>query len=361
MVLLAACSAAGQPEAESTITPAPTKPATPQPGDLPGEIEYWKNALETNPEDSRAHYQLGLLYLVLDREQAPGHLQHAAELDPTLAPQVNRLESALRQSEVIDDPAYQLTIIGQALASVEAWPLAEAALEMAVAEDLEYAEAWAYLGEVRQQTGKENALDALETALKLDRSSYAANLFISFYWRRNDNPARAIPHLEMALRQDPNNLSLHEDLAFTLIQAGQVETAFENIDALLQASPEDPALWQILARLSIENDLQVAQVGVPAARQALLLEPDDPQSALMLGRAYLLADDPVLAERFLLKAAQQAPEAASAHLYLGFLYLNLENYPAAKDQLEMTLSLAESSADQVVYDQASRLLEQVFP
>ncbi len=81
----------------------------------------------------------------------------------------------------------------------------------------------------------------------------------------------------------------------------------------------------------------------------------------MLGRAYLLTDDPVLAERFLLKAYRQAPEEAGPHLYLGFLYLNLENYPAAKNQLETALTLAESSADLAVYEQASRLLEQVFP
>ena len=346
---------------EAAATPEIFTPTAPQPADLKEEAAYWLAKLESAPDDPHAHYQLGLRYLILEREKAAEHLQEAAAQDPELESRVRRLQSALRQSNVIEDPAYQQTIIGQALASVEEWRLAETALEMAVAQDPEYAEAWAYLGEVRQQTGKENAFEALETALQLDRQSYAANLFTSFYWRRNDKPARAIPHLRTALQQDPSNLSLQEDLAFTLVQAGQVETAFENIKALLEESPDNPDIWRILARLSIENDLQVAQTGLPAARQAVLLEPEDAQATLLLGRAYALTDEPVLAERFLLKAARQDPQLVEPHLYLGLMYLNLDKYPAAQSELDTALAMAENSGDQDMILLAGQILDQFFP
>ncbi|MGD2026909.1 MAG: tetratricopeptide repeat protein [Anaerolineales bacterium] len=358
--VLAACRPPEQ-ASEPDATPQISTPAAPQPGDIEEEAAFWLAELESAPDDPLTHYQLGLRYLILDREKAAEHLQAAAAHDPELDSRVRRLESTLRQSNVIEDPAYQYTIIGQALASAEEWQLAETALEMAVAQDPAYAEAWAYLGEVRQQTGKENAFQALETALQLDRQSYAANLFTSFYWRRNDKPARAIPHLQTALQQNPSNLSLQEDLAATLVQAGQVETAFENINALLEESPDNPEIWRILARLSIENDLQVAQTGLPAARQAILLEPEEVQATLLLGRAYALTGDPVLAERFLLKAARQAPQLAEPHLYLGLMFLNLELYPSAQSELDTALALAEDSGDQNMVLLASQVLDQFFP
>ncbi len=358
VALLAACGETPTDPAVQTETPA----AALSPESSPEEaLAYWQAAAEANPDDAAAHYQLGLLFFLLDPRQAAEPLQQAEQLDSELAPQVSRLEAALRQIGAVDDPAYQSTIIGQALASLEEWQLAQIALEQAVQADPKYGEAWAYLGEVRQQTGSGDPLEALNEALRLNPNSYAGNLFASMYWKRNEQPERALSYLYTAIEQDVSNLSLQEDLAQTLVLAGKVEEGFQTIQDLLDQDPENPVIWRMLARLSIENGVQVSQVGLPAARQAVVLEPDSAEAALLLGRAYMLTNNTLLAERFFAQAAEQQPALAAPHFYLGMLYLNQEMLQPAQGQFRQALALAEASGEAAIAAQARQILGQYFP
>lgn len=366
--LLTACGQNAAEPTDQTATPltAPQSDGSLQPSDIPPDglaqsLAEWQATAEANPQDVNAQYQLGLLSLLLNPEQAAAYLRQAEQRNPDLSPQISRLEAALRQINAVDDPAYQYTVAGQALASVEEWPLAETALEWAVEEDPQYAEAWAYLGEVRQQTGNGDPFEALQTALKLNPDSYAANLFASMYWKRSDQPETALPYLQTAAAQDSNNLSLQETLAQTLVLAGEVEAGFQVVQTLLEGDPENVEIWLMLARLSIENGVQVGEVGLPAARQARVLAPENAEATLLLGRAYMLEEDPLLAERFFALAAEQIPEDAAPHFYLGLLYLNQEKPQSARVQLEQARRLAQAGGDNALAAQAAQILEQYYP
>ena len=191
---LAACSQPDTSDAPSTpLSPQATAQVLTARGEYQQAAQLWQQALEEDPGNGSAHYQLGLIQSLINPEEAEDHLQQAIALDPGLEPSARKVLNALRQAKVVDDRAYQLTITGQAFASLEEWDLAQAALETAVELDPEYAEAWAYLGEIRQQTGSGNSLDALEEAISLDPDSYAANLFFSIYWLIF-YPGLGIPH-----------------------------------------------------------------------------------------------------------------------------------------------------------------------
>ena len=330
-------------------------------GNLEQAAQILRQTLVDDPENASAHYQLGLILSITQPEQAADQLSQAASQDTSFEAGLTKLQDALRQSSTIQDPAYQLTVTGQALSSLEEWFLAQAALERAVDYDPTYAEAWAYLGETRQHTGQENGLEALQTAISLDPESYAANLLMSIYWNRNATPRRALPFLRTALKQDPNNLTLVENLAQTLVDAGMVEAGFDTLQELTDQSPEKPETWMMLARLSVENDIKVEEVGLPAARQAVLLEPEDPAATLMLGRAYLLSENALLAERFFATTLQLDPQMAAPHLYLAIIYLNQDNHQPAKPHLMEALSLAEANGDQAIADQAEKFLKLYFP
>jgi tetratricopeptide (TPR) repeat protein len=362
VLVLAGCSSTDSPPLTST---PPSLQETAQvlveSGKLEQAAELWQDILEEDPANAEAHYRLGLLWSIINPEQAAEQLEQAASLDSTLADQGRRIRDTLRQVSFIEDPAYQLTVVGQALSSLEEWPLAQTALERAVKIDPAYAEAWAYLGEVRQQNGRDDGLEALQTAIKLNPESYAANLLMSIYWKRNHQPNRALPFLQTAKILDPSNPTLMEDLADTLVQAGMVEPGFDTIEALVTQEPDQPENWLMLARLSIENGLQVEQVGLPAARQAVLLDPENAAATTLLGRAYLLTEDPILAERFFLKAIQQDPQMAAPHLYLAIIYLNQENPQPAKPHLQDALSLAEAAGNQAIAEQAKDFLQRYFP
>jgi tetratricopeptide (TPR) repeat protein len=66
-----------------------------------------------------------------------------------------RLLEVLGQAALQTDPAYQQILIGQRLAELGEWDVAEAAFTAAVSLAPNYAEAWAFLGETRQHLGKD--------------------------------------------------------------------------------------------------------------------------------------------------------------------------------------------------------------
>jgi len=330
-------------------------------GNLEQAAQLWSDALDEDPENAQAHYQLGLIQSITAPEQASENLSKAAELDLSLDRQASRVQDALRQGQVVDDTAYQVTLAGQALLSLEEWPLALAALSRAVIADPNYAEAWAYLGEARQHAGQEDPLDALQTAISLAPESYAANLLMSIYWKRNAQPNRALPYLQTAVKLDPNNQTLQEDLAHTLVQAGLVELGFDTLITLTDQFPERADAWIRLARLSIENSVQVEEVGLPAARQAVLLDPENAEATLLLGQAYLQSEQTILAERFFFKSIQQDPAMPDPHLYLAIIYLNQQNPQPAETHLREALSLAEELGQESTAAQARQLLQTYFP
>ena len=185
LLFLSACGNEGTEISPETPIPlAATAEAFYQTGDLSSAADLWEQVLDDKPESAQAHYQLALIELIRAPKAAEPHLEAAERFDPALEPQIDRLKAAVRQATAFQNRAYQLTIAGQALASLEEWALAETALEQAVTEDPEYAEAWAYLGEARQQNESPGGYEALLTAYALNPQSFSASLFLSVYYRR---------------------------------------------------------------------------------------------------------------------------------------------------------------------------------
>jgi tetratricopeptide (TPR) repeat protein len=363
-IFLAACSQTPASTQVPLSTPAPTEPAQTETPISQGSIDaleqQWREQAAQQPEDPEAIYQLGLVLAITSPDEAGDILDQLEAISRDYTQPINRLRAALRRGLSINDRAYQLTQVGQALASIEEWQLAEAALQTAVEEDAEYAEAWAYLGEVLYHTNQDG-YEALETAVRLNPDSYAANIFMGLYWRRSSQPERALPYLEKAASTDPNNLSLLEDLANTMIQAGQIEEAFETLNEFVEAAPEDSLAWTVLARVSIENDLQVEEVGIPAARQAVMLAPDEIEPQLLLGRAYLLLGNTQLAERFFSQANLTAPNLPEPHYYLGLLYYNLYEFESAQSHLQAAIRLAAEDGNTEFQNLAEMLLDKISP
>lgn len=357
LVGLALSSCNAKQSEKTTLTPSS---ASPTQSIAPNKLEQakasWITTIEADPSDPQANYQLGLILAITSPDEASVYFQTAQANDPSLAPLIDRITDALRVADLSENPAYRLTLLGQALGAVQEWSLALNALELATEQDPSYAEAWAYLGEAQQQTG-EDGLEALETALSIDRQSYAANLLMALYWRRNGDPASALEFLFVVEEQDPNNLLLKEDIGNTYAEASQVEEGLAYLEETAGAHPEQSLAWQILARLCLNYDVKVTNVGLPAARQAVLLAEDDPTALLLLGRAYFQNGNISMAERFFSEASLLAPQSAEPHYYLGLLYLNQGDYPAAEEHLSQAYQLAPTAAIGI---QAQQTLEQYF-
>ena len=111
--------------------------------------------LALNPSNIRLYYQIGLLYSATEPLKALPFFAQAEELDPANASNARELHDKIRTANLFDQPAYTLVASGRQLANMDEWTFAAEAFKHATELDPGYADAWAFLGEARQQITNE--------------------------------------------------------------------------------------------------------------------------------------------------------------------------------------------------------------
>lgn len=309
-------------------------------GEFEQAVYLWRQLLDEQPDSALAAYRLGQLSLLLQPDDAAAYFNRAANLSPEYQQPVQRYRSVLRSAEFSQLPAYRLTLYGQALAAEGEWRLAAEAFSRVTQADPTYGEAWAYFGQAQLQLGQDG-YPALQQALQLNPDSLAANLFMAVYWRAQGYPDTALPFLQKAAALQPDNTHILTDLGFTLAATGDIAGAIEQFQRIIEIAPDDLETWQTIAGFSLDNDLQVRQIGLPAARQALLLAPEDAATLLLMARAYSQQGDNLVALRFFQRALDAAPQEPAVHYYLGAHYLVQGENELAQQELGRTIELDE--------------------
>jgi tetratricopeptide (TPR) repeat protein len=329
-------------------------------GDIPALIADLRSLLALQPADAQWNYQLGLYYAATQPGLAPAYLAQAAALDPLLAPKATELQRAIDAALLADEPAYQFVRIGQRLAWLEEWLPAAEACRQATRLRPDYAEAWAFLGEALQHTGapSEEAYAALRRALDLAPESLSAYMFIALFYQRRGEYENALLYLEQAALLYPDNAALQAERGHTLAAQGDLPEAEAAYRLAVAITPDDPTYWRALAEFALHHQIKLRELGLPAARQAVLLAPNDPRTLDVMGQALFLLGDLLTAERFFRQAIQVDAGYAPAQLHLGQIYLVQDNLEAARSQLALAMALAPDSP---TAEQAQRLSEQYFP
>jgi tetratricopeptide (TPR) repeat protein len=330
-------------------------------GDYPNAIERLRVLVTLQPDQARLRYQLGLLLATQDPEAALSYLVQAAELDPGFQPAVSSLRRTIRSARLAEDRAYTLLAAGRGLASLGEWKLAAEAFHQAVENRQDYAEAWAYLGEARQhvEPGQNDAGYAeLQQALKLDPHSLSALSFLSLYWQRHERYDLALESLQRAIDLDAENPVLYAELGNLTAIQGDLVSALDCYQRAIALAPNDSAFRRHLVNFSLKYEYQLHPVGLPAARQAVILDAGDPANLDAMAQVLIKLDDQVNAARFLQRALQADPEFAPAHLHLGLVFLFQGQEGRAYEQFNQARSL---SGGTVTADQAERLLRSYFP
>jgi len=325
-------------------------------GSYPAAIADLQAYLNLHPTDAAQHYQLGLLLAAYQPEAALAHLVQAGDLDPVLAPKVQVLQRSIASARRSEDNAYILLASGRALATLEEWELAAQAFSQAVKFRPDYAEAWAFLGEARQHINTEG-LPEIQKALVLDPDSVAANTFLALYWQRKDRYDLALVYLHTASRLDPDNPTLQTEIGKALASLGNLSAAQSHYQRATELAPRDATYWRLLATFSINYEIELRQVGLPAARQAVIIGPSDPAALDVMAQVFILLEDLLSAHRFLQRALHADPGYAPARLHLGLLFLLKGEASRARQELELARSL--SGPDDATAEHAQRLLDQI--
>lgn len=327
-------------------------------GDFENAIPHLIYLVKVTPTDPALNYNLGLLFAASQPESALAYLTLAAELDPGQYGEAQSLVRDIRSARLADDEAYLLVTSGQTLASIDEWDLAVHALSKATELDPEYADAWAYLGEAHQHV----ALDGfpkLQRAISIDPDSIAANTLMGLYWQRKERFDLALTYFHAAANLDEENPALQAEIGKTLGMMGNLSAAETHYLRAIELAPHDPTYWRMLANFYITYETKLQEEGLPAARQAVILDPTDPAALDVLAQIYLLMDSRLIARRFLQRAISADPYFAPAHLHMGLIHIMEGNTILAYQKLTLAQDLAPQGSP--TEDQARRLLQSHFP
>ena len=333
--------------------------------DYSSAAAYLQKLLLLDPSNDGLYYRVGVLYTLTDPVKALPFLAQAVQMDTGDAPRAKELHDKIRTANLFEEPAYTSLIIGRQLADWGEWNLASVAFQRAVSLKPGYADAWAFLGEAKQQvtfqeTGAASdiGLPELQHAFQLDRSSIVANMLLGLFWERQEDFDQASQYLEHAISVSPQDPYLYSELGSILSKAGDLPAAQAAYENAIKLTPQDPLFYRQQAQFAMDNQIQIRELALPAARQAILLNPQDASSLDVMAQIMLMLVDYHSAERFSISALQADPHFAPAYLHLGTAYL----YQGIPELARHWLSLAKTvDPDSWVAAQAARLLEYYFP
>lgn len=318
-------------------------------GEFSRAAEALQRYVSSYPEEADAHYRLGLLLTLSDSDRASAELLSAARLDPQFGPAVEILRAALSQSAAEETTVGRLITVGRGLGLVNEWELAQAAFEAAVKADPEHAEAWAWLGEAKQHASlPESGLEELDQAVALDPRSPAVRGLRGLHFQRVGNFRQALIEFETAAALEPENPAWRISAGEAHSKTGDLIRALQAYQSATTLAPEDAGYWRLLAIFCAQNNVNVRDVGIPAAQKAVVLSPEDPDSLDVLG--WLLFSDARYEEagNLLRRALELDPNHAGAHFHLGLLYLQTGDRTLAHDYLLRARDLGNSEAEMVL-------------
>ncbi|MGH9328288.1 MAG: tetratricopeptide repeat protein [Terriglobia bacterium] len=162
-------------------------------------------------------------------------------------------------------------------------------------------------------------------------------------YNRTDYLNRAISEFKEAIADDPDSLFLHVQLGDLYWRAGRASDAMSEAHQVLKANPNDLDAHRLLANVYLH---ELGKNQSPQAQQQILgkaigeyeaiirTDPSDTRSTIMLGRLYGLDNQAAKAEETFKKVLANNPDSTTALNYLGKLYIDQEQYPAAISFLE---------------------------
>jgi tetratricopeptide (TPR) repeat protein len=335
-----------------------------QVGDYPSAIQSLQALLQTQSGDANLTFQLALLLATQQPKAALPYLAQTADSDTSLKTEANSLSQAINQALVENDRAYTLLAAGRALATNNHWDLAIQAFHQACLQRPDYAEAWAYLGEALQHrppdagVPQDAGLAELQKAMALDPHSLVANTFLGVYWQRHQENGQALKAFQTAASLDPKNPVFQVEIGNTLAQMGNLAEAQSAYQIAITLAPNDPDYLRQMAAFSLKYEYQLHQLALPAARQAVILSPDDAATLDLMGQVLFKLNDLTDSGRFFERALQANSQYAPAHMHLGLLLLYQSDPQRAYQELTLARSLDPNGQ---TAEQSERLLQTYFP
>jgi tetratricopeptide (TPR) repeat protein len=283
---------------------------------------------EYQPLDPSVHFLLGNLTATYAPEEALADLRLADDLSQNENIPAQQLYRTIDDARALENPAYTLACVGRYFAGERNWVLAAQAFTNAIVLQPDYAEAYAYLGLSKDQMGKNGIVELLK-AVELAPDLALPHFTLGMHWLAKADSGMALNEFERAVEIDPENPAIIAQIGAAYEATGDLPDAFQAYRAAAEINPQDPKFWLLLAQISLKHEYEVSELALPAARNALVLNPLDASSLDALGYGYYLLGDMNFAEKYLHRAVELDPSLAAAQYHLGLLKYQQDESEAA--------------------------------
>jgi len=292
-----------------------------------------EQALAKTPTESMQAYDLYLLGRFHWRKRtkesidiARGHFEQAIEQDPNYV---------LALSGLAD--SYILLVEYGNMTGEDAFPLAQQAIDQAMAIDDSVSEVWASLGLLRQVQSKYGeSEEAFTRALELDPDNFSAWYWYAATLRRDRRDAEALSALLKAYELEPMSRVVNERLAHQYDAIGDFARAIQHFERADQLDDESSSGFQLEIAWSQLWAGEYARA-IEACRNVLSSEPDSIDALSGIALSYLSMGNIREAKLWNDRAA-----AISSFHRQGYRILNAQqDYAGAVVYLEDTLGLQE--------------------
>jgi tetratricopeptide (TPR) repeat protein len=294
--------------------------------------------LQSGTADPLVLYRQALLLAATSPAEATGSLAAVAQLSTDYAPNAQALLNAVQTGLNAGDEAYLFGVVGLQLVQMQEWALAEKALTQAVGLNNQFADAYAYLGLALDSQGK-NGQPAYESALQLAPNSPLTQYLYGLHFRNLGQSGQALPYLLAAQQLDAQNPAIAAELGGAYAAQNDLPNAEIWFTQAVTLAPQNPQFWLLLARFHVDNEWKVADLGLPAARQAVGLNPSSALANDALGYALIITGDLVNGQKKLEEAMALDPSLSSIYYHLGQLYFIQGKTEEASAAFNRTLNL----------------------
>ena len=148
------------------------------------------------------------------------------------------------------------------------------------------------------------AAKAFATALRIRPGDPRAEGALGSEYRKMDRCAEAVGLLEDSLRHEPGNVLGFEDLAWCYRALGRLEDASSTLARAKKAAPRAKELY-IWEGYFWADSQGIGPKTIKSFKQALAVDPEDPESNRHVGQYYLDIGDPARAKPYLEKSISQ--------------------------------------------------------
>lgn len=226
--------------------------------------------------------------------------------------------------------------------------LAEREWREAIRLDPKSAQAWELLGDLYLSVGEaDKALEAFQQVERLAPTTARLHERLAVSAFRAGEDKTAYRYAQKALESDPNNTEALGICAEVLVDAGEDQRRIDYLRRLVQQKPDDLHWLDLLARaLTARHQYAEARA---VLEQILRRNPNHFEAYSMRGRGWFNEDRSpegmARAEADFKRAIELEPRAPFPHLYLGKIYRQRGQLPAALAELETAARLGPERPD----------------